>query len=185
MLASIATLALVDLGPTAAAQLSSAKRAVKSNDGPAARSWRSAVRFKIFGQLLSLVWMASTRRPARVLGGAACLMATSCCFWVFGGGARYRHDAAGTLTPIPEQVLRAILASDAILCVLAAVATVSPVGSRRMSLLSKFISMGIILGVVENVPGFLASLPVALGIKPGSAADPTSSAAPQPPGGAD
>jgi hypothetical protein len=179
VLASIAALALLDLGPTAAAQFASAKRAVMKNNGPDARSWRNAVRFKIFGQLGSLLWMAGTSRPNRVLGGAACLMATNLCFWVVCGGARYRHDLDGTLAPIPKQVLRDFLTADAVLFIIAAAATVSPVGSRRMSILSKFMSVGIIVGVIENVPRYVATLPVLLGMK--SSASRSTSSAPEPP----
>ena len=92
VLVSLAALALIDLGPTAAAQLASAKRAVEANNGPDARSWRNAVRFKIVGQLGSLLFIAGTCRPGRVLLGATALLATSLCFWVLLGGARYRHD---------------------------------------------------------------------------------------------
>ena len=173
VLVSLAALALIDLGPTAAAQLASAKRAVEANNGPDARSWRTAVRFKIVGQLGSLLFIAGTCRPGRVLLGATALLATSLCFWVLLGGARYRHDSAGTLAPIPEQVLRVLITTDGVLCVLAAVATMSPAGSRRVSLLSKCFSMGVIYGVLENVPGFVDSLPVLLGLKkPSSASKP-------------
>jgi len=165
ILASISALALVDLGPTAAAQLASSKTAKKTSMSAAAQSWHALVRFKIVGQVLSLFWMASTARQARTLGGAAVLFATNVCFWLR-GAASCRHDGSGVLSPIPDQVFRPILVIDGVLCILALAAALSPTASRRMSLLSKFCSMGILLAVFENVPGFVASLPVALGLKP-------------------
>lgn len=165
ILASISALVLVDLGPTAAAQLASSKTAKKTSMSAAAQSWHALVRFKVVGQVLSLFWMASTARQARTLGGAAVLLATNVCFWLR-GAASCRHDGSGALSPIPEQVFRPILVIDGVLCTLALAAALSPKGSRRMSLLSKFCSMGILLAVFENAPGFVASLPVALGLKP-------------------
>lgn len=171
VLASTAALALVDLGPTAAAQLASAKRATKQTQAAneesrlVAESWRSLVRLKIVGQLVSLLFMASTSRQARTLLGATCLLATNLGFWLRGAAAS-RHNAAGVHEPLPEHLTKPIMLTDGLLCALALFGSVSPYGTRRMSLLSKCFSMGILLAVFENVPGFVMNLPVILGLKP-------------------
>ena len=172
---STALSAVIDFAPTAAAQLASSKRAVKTvppaSSGiakqrrQAAKTWHAVVRFKLVGQLAGLVYMTIASSPAGVLRGAAAIAASNFGFWALGAG-RSRHDADASWEPVPEKVVRALAAGDVLACSLALVAAAAPIGSRRFVLLSKCYSFVMVYGVIEKLPEFAMSLPVWLGLKP-------------------
>jgi len=175
VLVSTLLCALIDLAPTAAAQLASSKRAIEvvppAPSGAArerryaAKKWRSLVSFKLIGHFAGLVWMLRALDPAGVIRGAALIFATNLSFWLLGAGAA-RHDADGKWAPVPDRVTRAICGSDALICAIAAAASICAPGSPRFDRVCKLYSIFVIISAIENVPNFAKGLPVWLGLKP-------------------
>ena len=152
-----ALLAAVDLGPTANAQLASAKRAMKATapasagaakaKRQAALTWRKAVRIKIVGQVLGLASMA----VGDVFQGAACTLAANLGFWFVGAGAA-RHDGDGVLTPVPPGLVRIIFCIDALICLGAYAASRAPPGSAERLLSAGLVVGGMLFGILEKLP---------------------------------
>ena len=160
-----ALLAAVDLGPTANAQLASAKRAMKATapasagaakaKRQAALTWRKAVRIKIVGQVLGLASMA----VGDVFQGAACTLAANLGFWFVGAGAA-RHDGDGVLTPVPPGLVRIIFCIDALICLGAYAASRAPPASAERLLSAGFVVGGMLFGILEKLPKlFLPKVP--------------------------
>jgi len=183
VLLSTALLAVVDLAPTAAAQLASSKRAIAvvppASTGIAkerryaAKKWHFVVRFKIAGQLCGLLWMLRALDPAGVLRGAACILFSNLSFWLLGAG-QARHDGDGGWAPVPTRLTRTIGATDAVICALAFAGSLTAPGLPRFDRLSKMYSILLLCGVIENFPSFAKGLPVWLGIKSAPAPPPPS-----------
>lgn len=167
VLAATAALAAFNLAPTDAARLASSKRAC-ARTPPAASSrakqrrqaaltWRSVVRFKLFGQMLGLVFMAmaATNRNSRGIGrGAALIMATNTLF-VAGGGAIARHDDQGVLAPMASGAATSILTIDTVLMAAVLVAA-SPVPSWRRGVAAGIYTVGASIGALEGLVTLLA-----------------------------
>jgi len=120
VLLSTAVAAAADLGPGAAAQLATAKRAQSSGatavGADAADAWRSVVRLKLLGQLAGL---AASALCGAALAGAASVVAADAAFWALGGGAkRLESDGSGDgvrAAPIPSPLARALLSVNLVL----------------------------------------------------------------------
>lgn len=164
LLGATAALATVDLGPTANRQLASAKRAYAatppaSAGAPkrkrqAAKTWRAAVRAKLALQLGALAWAAT---HASALQAAAAVFAAQSCFWLMGAGAA-RHDAEGVPAPVPPGLVRTIAAVDLTLLATAALGLAAWAAPRRAAACSWVCASGMMLGVLENLPAFVARL---------------------------
>jgi len=152
VLATTASLSMFNLALTDSARLESAKRACKvtvpSKD---ARTWRTAVRVKLVGQMFGLVCMAGV---GGVMIGAAAVMLSNMVFFVCGAD-RAMHDDDGNLHPLPQSIARTVMAIDVILTIVALAAASSAAGSTRRVICGGFYAGGAIIGALEGMAHLL------------------------------
>lgn len=147
------------------AKLKAAKRAVKrieqqqnknidEETASAARSYKKAVRVKIFGQFLGLLWMAGgTRTGPAVLRSAAAIVSFVGVFLRLGGG-RFRHNVSGRLDPLPTATIRNIWVIDGSVVVAALVASMGEggvVGGVWSPVCAGYVAFGLFVAALQGM----------------------------------
>lgn len=165
VLIATAALALLNLGPTDNARLASAKRASEKTRPPAAtarakarqklaRQWRNAVRIKLVGQFVGLMWMAAAKSGGKnnnVMWGATTIMASNVCFLLCGGG-RAMHDSNGDAAPMAHSKFRSLAFIDLILTIAAFAAAISP-NAAGANIFAGGAAIGALEGLANIVKG--------------------------------
>lgn len=166
VLASTAFLALFHLGPTNNRYLKSSKRAIKklqNSDTPddakltAAKQWRTAVRIKVIGQFLGLVWMSVAAASTTIfdnivnsiLLGATVIMATNLAFYGLGAGS-VMHDDMGNAKSVNDATLGVTVGTDIMMTVAGLVAAFQPIGSILHTLSIRLFVGGALFNAVEG-----------------------------------
>mmetsp|Transcript_17839 Transcript_17839/g.19343 ORF Transcript_17839/g.19343 Transcript_17839/m.19343 type:complete len:272 (-) Transcript_17839:144-959(-) len=113
VLLTTAAAASFDLAPSAAGQLASAKRAYQAGL-PNATAWRTAVRIKIVGQIVGLLFSLAGAGGTELgaLVGATCIVGADTVFWALGGGSnRFECDGVDGVrsAPIAKSLVKALL----------------------------------------------------------------------------
>lgn len=168
VLASTGLLALFNFGPTDAERIASAMLAceivppassgVAKQRRQAARTWRSAVRLKVIGQMAGLAWMLlAARSTGAVLRGAALVMTANVAHLVWGAGSA-RHDSSGDAAPMAGGVYGALLATHAMLAVAAFLGAACSASSTRRIHCALLFSVGALGLAFAGLPAFLGAL---------------------------
>lgn len=153
--AALATLTLVDFGPTACRQLAECESAKRATLRPFRRlrtsapvRWKLLVRFKVCGELLGLY--LAQRAP---LAGASVVLLSHLLFWA-GGAAKARVDANGAPAPLPPPIASIIWKADAVVLSFALLGAAGPTPRARSVGAALFAVAGALVSL-EQMPKWL------------------------------
>ena len=171
VLASTGLLSVLNLGPTDNARYASGKRAVAAYkdkvslpygamaQAEIAKKWFTLLKWRLIGQVVSLVSMARASSAAGILAGAAGFMATNVAFCLL-GGLSAKHDMDGIPAPTKPKLQKFILTTDSVLLCAALLGALSGPGA---TVAAYVYSAGALIGAVEGAPQFMATVKGLLG----------------------
>lgn len=122
-----------------------------------ALKYRLLVRIKLVGQVIGLVWMASSKSASGVMCGATAVMATNMVFFL-GGAGKAMHDNNGAAAPMTRSKSIGLLTIDTVLTIAALLAATSPLDSSRYVKCAYVYAGGAAIGGLEGFAVLLAKL---------------------------